>query len=285
MLLVQLPRTMWSALQTVGGFVNRNRTKIIVASAVAVGVGLYLHFTTEPEEKDDSTMMVEDNTRSIRLLSENRSEKAANRTRLLIRMRKQFDQTASQFLPTLRIKIVEVVDISGTVRHIKELRRNATSNQEELEVRLWSEIKNAAFTMLLVTSYMLSAVCTLLKIQLHILARSLQKTLDHEDSDVQLSSDKFRALIEGTYKQLFGSGLRTFTDLVKRRVEIDLASWTVKEKLHVEFDELLDVLNSVRVNLEADMEGMIKTIFIRKLTLILLVFNWCCLMRAILLYL
>jgi len=264
---------MWSVLQSIGGFVDRNRTKIIVASVVAVGVTLYLHYNGELEEPPkENAELVEDRSSSLRLLSESRTTKAANRSRLLLRMRRQFDQTASQFLPTLRIKIVEVVDISGTVKHIKELRRNATSNQEELEVRLWGEIKNASFTMLLVTAYMLSAVCTLLKIQLHILGRSLQQTLEQDDAEVQLNSEMFRALIEGTYKQLFGSGLRTFTDLVKKRVEADLADWTVKQKLHVEFDELLEVLNSVRINLEADMEGMIKTIFIRKYYLVSQIF-------------
>ena len=255
---------MWSALQCVGGFLNKNRTKIIVASVVAVGVAVYMNYNSEPEEQDESAVAIENRSPPIRLLSETRSNKAANRSRLLLKMKSQFDQTANQFLPTLRVKIVEVVDISGTVRHIKELRRNATSNQEDLEARLWSEIKNASFTMLLVTAYMLSAVCTLLKIQLHILARSLEHTLEQEDGEMQLNSSKFRALIEGTYRQLFGSGLRTFTDMVKSRVEKDLAGWSVKEKLHVEFDELHEMLTSVRINLEADMEGMIKTIFIRK---------------------
>ena len=255
---------MWSALQCVGGFLNKNRTKIIVASVVAVGVAVYMNYNSEPEEQDESAVAIENRSPPIRLLSETRSNKAANRSRLLLKMKSQFDQTANQFLPTLRVKIVEVVDISGTVRHIKELRRNATSNQEDLEARLWSEIKNASFTMLLVTAYMLSAVCTLLKIQLHILARSLEHTLEQEDGEMQLNSSKFRALIEGTYRQLFGSGLRTFTDMVKSRVEKDWAGWSVKEKLHVEFDELHEMLTSVRINLEADMEGMIKTIFIRK---------------------
>lgn len=255
---------MWQTLQCVGGFLNKNRTKIIVASVVAVGVAVYMNYNSDPEEQADDNAVIENRTQPIRLLSETRSNKAANRSRLLLKMKSQFDQTANQFLPTLRVKIVEVVDISGTVRHIKELRRNATSNQEDLEARLWSEIKNASFAMLLVTAYMLSAVCTLLKIQLHILARSLEHTLEQEDGEMQLNSSKFRALIEGTYRQLFGSGLRTFTDMVKSRVEKDLAGWSVKEKLHVEFDELHEMLTSVRINLEADMEGMIKTIFIRK---------------------
>lgn len=258
---------MWSALQSVGGFVNRNRTKIIVASVIAIGISAYLYYEstsqaeTGSDERDESQNKVE----PLRLMNENKvAIRNANRARLLLKIRKQFDFAACQFLPTLRVKIVEVVDINGTVKHIKQLRMQATSNQEELEARLWNEIKIASFTMLLVTAYMLSAVCTLLRIQLSILARSLNQTYEVEDSEVQLNSDMFHALIEGTYKQLFGSGLKQFTEMVKLRVSTDLAGWTVKDKLHVEYEELVQVLVSMRRNLEADMEGMIKTIFIRK---------------------
>eukprot|EP00600_Ochromonadales_sp_CCMP1393_P001317 CAMPEP_0174992066 /NCGR_PEP_ID=MMETSP0004_2-20121128/22293_1 /TAXON_ID=420556 /ORGANISM="Ochromonas sp., Strain CCMP1393" /LENGTH=336 /DNA_ID=CAMNT_0016245989 /DNA_START=365 /DNA_END=1375 /DNA_ORIENTATION=+ len=113
--------------------------------------------------------------------------------------------------------------------------------------------------------YMLSAVVTLLRIQLHILARTLhqrQQKPQQEDIEKHLNSEMFRKLIEGTYKQLFGNGLRTFAVLVKQRVAADLADWTVKEKLHVEFAELVQSMNYVRRNLESDMESMIKTIFI-----------------------
>ena len=255
---------MW---QTVSGFVNRNRTKIIVASGIAIGVSAYLYYDSTLQTEAEKRNEQEDSVEPIRLMNENKvAIRNANRARLLLKIRKQFDFAACQFLPTLRAKIVEVVDINGTVRHIKELRMHATSNQEELEARLWNEIKNASFTMLLVTAYMLSAVCSLLRIQLSILARSLHQTYEHEDTDIQLNGEMFHALIEGTYKQLFGSGLRQFTEMVKLRVSTDLAGWTVKDKLHVEYEELTQMLALMRRNLEADMEGVIKTIFIRKHT-------------------
>lgn len=256
---------MWSVLQSVGGFVDRNRTKIIVASAIAIGVSVYLYYDSTVQAEAESRTESQQKDEPLRLMNDNKvAIRNANRARLLVKIRKQFDFAACQFLPTLRVKIVEVVDINGTVKHIKELRMHATSNQEELEARLWNEIKNASFTMLLVTAYMLSAVCTLLRIQLSILARSLYQTYEHEDTDIQLNSEMFHALIEGTYKQLFGSGLRQFTEMVKLRVSTDLAGWTVKDKLHVEYEELAQMLGLMRRNLEADMEGMIKTIFIRK---------------------
>jgi hypothetical protein len=256
---------MWSTLNSIGGFVNRNRTKILVASVIAIGVTLYLSYNTEEPEPEKAPAL--ENTSPLRLADESTAAKAANRTRLLFKIRRQFDSTASQFLPTLRIKIVEVIDINGTVKHIKDLRARATTNKDELEARLWTEIKDSSFALLVVTVYMLSAVCTLLRIQLHILARTLQKSyeLDGRDADAQLSSEMFRALIEGTYKQLFGSGLKTFADIVKQQISTTLAGWTVKDKLHVEYEELVSALEAVRRNLEADMTNVIKTIFIRKL--------------------
>ncbi|KAJ1407749.1 Peroxin-3 [Ochromonadaceae sp. CCMP2298] len=247
---------MSSLWQSVTGFVSRNRSRLVIASVVAIAVTVYVNYpwAEEPEEESER----ERNKRShIRMMADSRQARP-NRSRLLLRIRRQFDTATGQFLPTLRVKIVEVVDINGTVRHIKALRAQATENQEELEARLWNEIKNASFAMLVVTVYMLSAVCTLLRIQLHILARSL--TLTQQDEG--LDSHMFRALIEGTYKQLFGSGLHAFAALVKQRVAADLRDWTVKDKLQVDFDELRQALQYVRRNLESDLEGMIRTIFI-----------------------
>lgn len=244
---------------------NRNRTKIAVAAVIAVGVTLYLTYNSEPESEAAAV----ETTRPLQLVSESKAKQAANRTRLLFKVRRQFDTSASQFLPTLRIKIVEVIDINGTVKHIKELRSRATTNKEELEARLWSEIKDSSFALLVVTAYMLSAVCILLRIQLHILARTMQHAYvaDGEDGDLQLNSDMFRALIEGTYKHLFGAGLKSFADRVKAQVGATLSDWTVKDKLHVEYEELVHVLGAVRQALEADMGELIRTIFIRKFEL------------------
>ena len=260
---------MWSTIQSIGGFVNRNRNKLLVASVVAIGVTLYLNYNGETVEDEDKHDPQLETVQRLRLANETNSMKAANRTKLLFKIRRQFDTSVNQFIPTLRVKIVEVIDINGTVRHIKELRAKATTNKEELETRLWTEIKDSSFAMLIVTSYMLSAVCVLLRIQLHILARSLQKSYNNnqlfpQDDDIQLNSDTFRGLIEGTYKHLYGNGLKLFSDMIKTQISLVLKNWTVKDKLHVSYDELLEVISIIRRNIENDLSLVIKTIFIRK---------------------
>ena len=259
---------MWSTIQSIGGFVNRNRNKLLVASVVAIGVTLYLNYNGETVEDEDKHDPQLETVQRLRLANESNSMKAANRTKLLFKIRRQFDTSVNQFIPTLRVKIVDVIDINGTVRHIKELRAKATTNKEELETRLWTEIKDSSFAMLIVTSYMLSAVCVLLRIQLHILARSLQKSYNNQlfpqDDDIQLNSDTFRGLIEGTYKHLYGNGLKLFSDMIKTQISLVLKNWTVKDKLHVSYDELLEVISIIRRNIENDLSLVIKTIFIRK---------------------
>ena len=260
---------MWSTIQSIGGFVNRNRNKLLVASVVAIGVTLYLNYNGETVEDEDKHDPQLETVQRLRLANESNSMKAANRTKLLFKIRRQFDTSVNQFIPTLRVKIVEVIDINGTVRHIKELRAKATTNKEELETRLWTEIKDSSFAMLIVTSYMLSAVCVLLRIQLHILARSLQKSYNNnqlfpQDDDIQLNSDTFRGLIEGTYKHLYGNGLKLFSDMIKTQISLVLKNWTVKDKLHVSYDELIEVISIIRRNIENDLSLVIKTIFIRK---------------------
>ena len=39
-----------------------------------------------------------------------------------MRIRRQFDKACAQFIPTLKAKVTEVVDITNAVRQIKELR-------------------------------------------------------------------------------------------------------------------------------------------------------------------
>ena len=258
---------MWSTLQTLGGFISRNRTKIAVASVIAIGVTLYLAYTAEPEAEGQRER-VEDEERAptLKFSDESSISVAASRKRLLFKASRQFDTTASQFLPTLRVKVVEVIDINGTVKHIKDLRAKATTDKDELETKLWTEIKNSSFSMLVVSAYMLCAVCTLLRIQLHILGRSLHKKYeaDGKEEDLQLDGEKFRLLIEGTYKHLFGAGLRALTERVKSVVATSMAEWSVKEKLHVEHDEIVLMFALIRHHLESDMSDLISAIFIRK---------------------
>jgi hypothetical protein len=105
---------MSSLWQTVTGFVSRNRTRLVVASVVAIAVTVYVNYSWEdPEEEREANKR-----NNVRMLAEERrvALRPRNRSRLLLRIRRQFDVATAQFLPTLRVKIVEVVDINGTVR-------------------------------------------------------------------------------------------------------------------------------------------------------------------------
>ncbi len=264
-------------LKNVGGFLHKNRNKLVIASIIAISVAVVVHYNSSSTEDNlilNSEEIVNENISSnddelIEREKPNRKMSPVNRSRLLLRIRRQFDIASQHFMPTLRIKIIEVVDINGTVRQIKELRSKSNENSRQLEAQLWEEIKISSFTMLFVTAYMLSAVCVMLRVQLHVLARSAYHGSSssgqfNEDLEVQLDNDMFKALVEATYKQMFGSGLRTFAALVKSRVSADLRHWTVQEKLSVEFGDLLETVSLVRRNIEVDLAATVQTIFIRK---------------------
>ena len=301
-------------LKGVGNFVNRNRNKIVLASVVAVAVGAYLHYNyVSEEEQEKKRLLALDQAHRQRQLGLSSNRRLAYRSRVLLRIKKQFEVACRQFLPILRSKIVEAVDIQGTIKHIKELRAAgalsqgpspmhqaaaASSQREDLEGRLWGEIKNGSFVMFIVTAYMLAAVCTLLKVQLHVLARSMCLSFEaaaHIDSfvikdqgegtqsshvassstaaadkELLLDTDTWRTLIEGTYQQLLGDGLLALTAAVKQAVAADpgtlqLSGWRVKEKTHVEYEELCHAVHQVRQNVDSSMEGeLISTVFIRE---------------------
>jgi hypothetical protein len=91
---------------------------------------------------------------------------------------------------------------------------------------------------------------------------SSQEYGDSEGGDVQLDNEMFRALVESTYRTMFGSGLKAFSALVRHRVATDLKHWTVQDKLAVDFGDLVDTVSAVRRNVENDLASVVQMIFI-----------------------
>lgn len=298
---------MFSWVQSIPSFLVRNRNRVALASIVAVVVAIclsYYQFNPLPrllnqaEETSEGGATSTEGQRSSKVAVNDWGRRGHQRARLLLRVRRQFDLACKHFLPTLRKKIFEFIDINATVRQIKELRMNgingstnttlssggaagnnnqqSTNTVADAEAILWDDVKVSAFTMHFVTIYMLAAVCVLLKIQLHILARSiaLSNSTDTstgstsnagsaaEDDALNMDNEMFRELIDGTYRQLFGNGLRTFTAMVKERVKQDLQPWVVKDKVRIDYDEVVTAMRMIRKHLEMDFTGLIKTIFI-----------------------
>lgn len=304
--------------QEIPNFLVRNRNKVAIASIVAIVVAIIASFynplknhflMNEPQaaideannnnrgsERVDSRSQHQQQQQSVQRgnNSYDIGRKGNNRSRLLLRVRRQFDSACKHFLPTLRKKIFDLIDINTIVRQIKELRNtnNGLVNGQQhvdAESQLWEDVKISAFTMHFVTMYMLAAVCTLLKIQLHILARSIalsvsQKNpmasssvsssvgnnayLDYDagyDEDaLSMDNEMFRELIEGTYRHLFNKGLKSLSAMIREIVIRDLADWTVKDKVKVEFEEISDIVKHIRSHVEKDFPRLVKMMFIRK---------------------
>ena len=108
------------------------------------------------------------------------------------------------FLPTLKLKINEVVDVNNAVRKIKETvltTARVAATLPWISARLWNEIKVSSITILFVTVYMESIVCTL-RILLHVVAAYMSERESNGDVEV------LEKLISATYSKIYDAGLK-----------------------------------------------------------------------------
>eukprot|EP01039_Chlorochromonas_danica_P013575 gene13575-15740_t len=209
------------------------------------------------------------------------NHQAGLKARLLLRIRKQFDMSIRIFIPTLRKSIFDLIDITQPVKQIKQLRANnstnssaSSSSSSDTEAQLWEEVKLSSFTMLFVSTYVLCGLTTLLKVQLHVLARailrgegpaleSLGTTGDNADDIVMYARDSalLKIFIEGTFRTMFSTGLQRFANDVRQRLQYLLRDWVVKERMRVDFEDMLQLLNTVRRDFESDFDTLMRNLF------------------------
>ena len=274
--MLQLSEVNTSYFAQTGKYLWKHRNKIAVGGAVcAAGLVIYYSLSNKATETEDERKIlaeVKRRSQSVR--------RPGDRSRMLLRIRKQFDFAIRQFLPTMHTRILEVVDVSSAIRKIKELRSaNGESNRSSedssafmrTEASLWDEIKVSSLTLVYVSAYMVSAVTVLLRIQLHILGKSMESVLQSqsyvEESESNLGADDvFKILIEGTYKHIFGTGLQALSDYVRPRVVECFAEWNVRDNLAVDFDDLAQAMSRVHRNIERDSTSLAKMIMLRTST-------------------
>jgi hypothetical protein len=110
-----------SILSQTGRYLWRHRNKIAAGGViVAAGVAIYSYISIQ-NDLEKEKLLLESGRR------EKSPFKPENRLRMLLKIRKQFDFAMKQFLPTMRMKILEVVDISTAIRKIKELKMSASN--------------------------------------------------------------------------------------------------------------------------------------------------------------
>eukprot|EP01042_Synura_sphagnicola_P033211 gene33211-42670_t len=155
-----------------------------------------------------------------------------------------------------------------------EATATASSSSSDTEAQLWGEVKLSSFTLLFVSTYVLCGLTTLLKVQLHVLARailrgegpaleSLGATGDNADDIVMYARDSalLKKFIEGTFRTMFSTGLQRFANDVRQRLQYLLRDWVVKERMRVDFEDMLQLLNTVRRNFGSDFDTLMRNLF------------------------
>ena len=270
-----------SILAQTGTYLWKHRNKVAVGGAVcaaAIAVYAYYSVSNKTSETEEENLLHADIMRRNAIV-----KKPGDRSRMLLRIRKQFDFAIRQFLPTMHTRVLEVVDVSSSIRKIKELRAGNTeadknsSDFVNAEAALWDELKVSSLTLVYVSAYIVSAVTVLLRIQLHILGKSMEIVRESQLSSDDIESgagpgsslgssgdDVFKILIEGTYKHIFGSGLYALSEYVRPRVMECFADWNVRDNLAVDFNDLAQVMSRVHRNIERDSTSLAKMIMLRK---------------------
>lgn len=258
-------------IRATAGFVNRNRTRFAVAAVIGIILGVYVHYNARPKMLNGE-VKERRKRKSMNLVRSGTSQynRTGMKARLLLKIRKQFDQACKFFVPTLRKRVFDLVDITQSVRKIKALRATGGSHSANTEIELWDDIKISAFTLLFMSIYLLAAQCSLLRIQLHVLARSIVLSGANSmvmspggiDDDGGFDPDLFKILVDGTFRHMFGDGLNTFADIIRARMQILLATWNVQERVSVTYDDFLQLIQLVRKDLESDFEPFLHSLFI-----------------------
>ena len=247
-------------------FFWNHRGKVVITSAIAITSIAYYFLVPPPPsqrltEEDPGEMYFEfdrEETGDRDRASQKIALKKGVRSRLLLRVRRHFDFAGKHFFPTLRVKIIEVVDISNAIQQIKQIRGGgrADMTSKSTEANLWEQIKISSFIMLFASAYSVSIVAIILRVQLHILARNA--TFYNEDEgNTSPSEQELKFLIDSTFKYVFGEGLKNLTDTLRTKISSALVDWTVREKISVKFVEFVDIVSYIRKSIEKDMRSFV----------------------------
>ena len=247
-------------------FVWNHRGKLVLTTTVAIaGIAYCLFFGSatlkKREQLDADVMELEhkegstEDDRSIQHIA----MKQGVRSRLLLRVRRHFDFAGKHLFPTLRIKLLEAVDISNAIQQIKQIRLGGLVDMtaKSTEANLWDQIKISSFVMLFSACYGTSIVTMILKLQLHILAKNASIYSDDDNGTSSPSEKELKYLIDSTFKYVYGDGLKKLTDLLRVKVSSALVDWTVREKSSVQFVEFVDCVSYIRKSVEKDMKTFV----------------------------
>jgi hypothetical protein len=264
---------MWKRVEEAGSFLYQHRNKVAVGASAVVAVGImaavYYSFGDKPtdmqsSDKDEGGWQYKKGLISPVAVPPVRDEqlRVADAFKRMARVRDEFDNALRMFIPTLHLKVVNVVDVVSTMRRLRELKlergRDEGAGSDAAEEQLWDDIKVASFALLLVTAYMLCSLSVLLKIHLHLLSNPQYLSLAEGAEE-----GSWKKVLDGTYHHLFEQGVDSLYTLVHAVARDKLHGWRVKEKLQVDYSELTRIISEMRGVIEGDMTALLKDILIR----------------------
>lgn len=248
---------MWKFLDDTGKFLWKHKSKIIVGAAVVGSIVWYY-------QSQSTDAIVEEDTnnnspRRDRNLKYSSPKKGPQRQHLLQRADALYDFSLSCFLPTIRTRILEIVDTAECVRQLKELRaQRSISNGAESQ--LWQEIKVSSFTIFFTHIYVLAAVCLIIRVQMHIFIRYAGV-----NDEADPAPEFFQSLMSNTYSHILKSGLTGFASTVRSHVQLVLDDWSVESSLNISYQDVKEVLLNARRAFEDDsMRPLLQELVLRK---------------------
>lgn len=261
-------------LKSVRQYLWKHRGKVAAISAAVVATGIVVGLVVSSRNERAKSDEEREREEQERIQNENLSNKRTMQQ--LLFSKRQFELSSKQILPTLRLKINEVVDVLHTIRQIKELRMQSgsegrTSHASDVENTLWEEIKVMSFVLWLVSIYGTCVLVPLLRIQIVLVNKHINKSnaapsSSSNRSNEDLGKDSFDPLMDRTYSHLLERGIQTLTDVVRAFVARQLSEWTVKDTV-VTYDELVGFVSKTRQFLEVETRDLVSTLLIRKSSL------------------
>lgn len=259
-------------MKSVRQYLWKHKGKVAAISAAVVATGIIVGIIVSRNNEQTKSEEEKDREEQERIQKENISNKRMMQQ--LLFAKRQFDLSSKQILPTLRLKISEIVDVLHTIRQIKELRMQSgsegrTSHASDVENVLWEEIKVMSFVLWFVSIYSTCVLVPLLRVQIVMVKKhinKLQKTASSSSSlnnNDDLMADNFDPIMDRTYSHLLERGIHSLTDLVRTFVSRQLSEWTVKDTV-VTYDELVSLVSKTRQFLEVETRDLISTLLIRK---------------------
>jgi hypothetical protein len=193
------------AMESAKKFCWKHRMKIgLGAVALAGGVALYYYLNQgDEEQKPPSSSSFTDEQRTTALpassssgeeemkvsstdLDQRRSSQSQppspnqerenrDEARLIVAVNELYGFSLIYFLPNVRSRLKDLIDVSETIARLKDLKNDHSDESRDMKVSLWNNIKISSFTTLLATVYGITVVSVLLHVQMHILVRDTIK--------------------------------------------------------------------------------------------------------------